>query len=121
MRCVPRLVSCQHLPKEHVDDSVIEPEDEEGQREGRLSDGCNRVHARHGCQSLRDDAPKDVILYVAGQLTVSGGTNAIVEYIGPVTELEELLVPKTGHHCADVSEGELRNESRRSGLRCRIL
>ena len=28
-------------------------------------------------------APKDVILYVAGKLTVSGGTNAIVEYIGP--------------------------------------
>lgn len=28
-------------------------------------------------------APKDIILYVAGQLTVSGGTNAIVEYIGP--------------------------------------
>jgi aconitate hydratase len=28
-------------------------------------------------------APKDVILYVAGQLGVSGGTNAIVEYIGP--------------------------------------
>ncbi|HET9405182.1 MAG TPA: aconitate hydratase [Burkholderiales bacterium] len=28
-------------------------------------------------------APKDVILYVAGVLTVSGGTNAIVEYIGP--------------------------------------
>src|SRR5437870_12348756 len=28
-------------------------------------------------------APKDVILYVAGQPTVSGGTNAIVEYIGP--------------------------------------
>jgi aconitate hydratase len=28
-------------------------------------------------------APKDVIIYVAGQLTVSGGTNAIVEYIGP--------------------------------------
>lgn len=28
-------------------------------------------------------APKDVILYVAGQLTASGGTNAIVEYIGP--------------------------------------
>jgi aconitate hydratase len=28
-------------------------------------------------------APKDVILYIAGQLTVSGGTNAIVEYIGP--------------------------------------
>ena len=28
-------------------------------------------------------APKDVILYVAGQLTVEGGTNAIVEYIGP--------------------------------------
>jgi len=28
-------------------------------------------------------APKDVILYVAAQLTVAGGTNAIVEYIGP--------------------------------------
>lgn len=28
-------------------------------------------------------APKDVILYVAGQLTVSGGTNSIIEYIGP--------------------------------------
>lgn len=28
-------------------------------------------------------APKDVILYLAGQLTVSGGTNAVVEYIGP--------------------------------------
>jgi aconitate hydratase A / 2-methylisocitrate dehydratase len=28
-------------------------------------------------------APKDVIIAVAGLLTVSGGTNAIVEYIGP--------------------------------------
>jgi len=28
-------------------------------------------------------APKDVILYVAGVLTVSGATNGIVEYIGP--------------------------------------
>lgn len=28
-------------------------------------------------------APKDVILHVAGQLTVSGGTNAIIEYFGP--------------------------------------
>ena len=28
-------------------------------------------------------APKDVILAVAAQLTVSGGTNAIIEYIGP--------------------------------------
>jgi aconitate hydratase len=28
-------------------------------------------------------APKDIILKVAGELTVSGGTNAIVEYIGP--------------------------------------
>ena len=28
-------------------------------------------------------APKDVILYVAGELGVAGGTNAIVEYIGP--------------------------------------
>src|SRR5947207_930775 len=28
-------------------------------------------------------APKDVILYCAGQITVSGATNAFVEYIGP--------------------------------------
>lgn len=28
-------------------------------------------------------APKDIILYVAASLTVSGGTNAIVEYFGP--------------------------------------
>ena len=30
-------------------------------------------------------SPKDVILYVAGALTVSGGTNAIIEYFGPGT------------------------------------
>ena len=30
-------------------------------------------------------APKDVILYLAGILTVSGGTNAIIEYFGPGT------------------------------------
>jgi aconitate hydratase len=28
-------------------------------------------------------SPKDIILYVAGNLTVSGGTNAIIEYFGP--------------------------------------
>ena len=28
-------------------------------------------------------APKDVILFLAGELTVSGGTNAIIEYFGP--------------------------------------
>lgn len=28
-------------------------------------------------------SPKDIILYVAGYLTVSGGTNAIIEYFGP--------------------------------------
>ncbi len=28
-------------------------------------------------------AVKDVILYIVAQLTVSGGTNAIIEYIGP--------------------------------------
>ncbi|MEM2141102.1 aconitate hydratase [Nitrososphaera sp.] len=28
-------------------------------------------------------APKDIILYVASKLTVSGGTNAIIEYFGP--------------------------------------
>src|SRR6476619_1697053 len=31
-------------------------------------------------------APKDVILYVASRLTVSGGTNAIIEYFGPGAE-----------------------------------
>ena len=30
-------------------------------------------------------SPKDVICYLAGVLTVSGGTNAIIEYIGPGT------------------------------------
>jgi aconitate hydratase len=28
-------------------------------------------------------SPKDVILYVASKLTVSGGTNAVIEYFGP--------------------------------------
>ncbi len=28
-------------------------------------------------------SPKDIILYVAGSLTVSGGTNAVIEYFGP--------------------------------------
>src|SRR5574341_2204557 len=28
-------------------------------------------------------APKDIILYVASELTVSGGTNSIIEYFGP--------------------------------------
>ena len=28
-------------------------------------------------------APKDVILYLAGELTVTGGTNSIIEYFGP--------------------------------------
>ena len=31
-------------------------------------------------------APKDVILYLAGALTVSGGTNSIIEYFGPGTQ-----------------------------------
>src|SRR5690242_7540658 len=31
-------------------------------------------------------SPKDVILYVASKLTVSGGTNAIIEYFGPGAE-----------------------------------
>jgi len=30
-------------------------------------------------------SPKDVILYVAGKLTVAGGTNSILEYFGPGT------------------------------------
>ena len=31
-------------------------------------------------------APKDVIIYLAGVLTVAGGTNAIIEYLGPGTQ-----------------------------------
>ena len=31
-------------------------------------------------------APKDVILYVAGKLSVSGGTNSVIEYFGPGVE-----------------------------------
>ncbi len=31
-------------------------------------------------------APKDIILYVAGKLTVSGGTNAVIEYFGSGTK-----------------------------------
>ena len=31
-------------------------------------------------------APKDVIIYLAGVLTVAGGTNAIIEYFGPGVE-----------------------------------
>jgi aconitate hydratase len=31
-------------------------------------------------------APKDIVLYVAGALTVSGGTNSIIEYFGPGAE-----------------------------------
>jgi len=31
-------------------------------------------------------SPKDVILYVAGKLSVSGGTNSIIEYLGPGVE-----------------------------------
>ena len=48
------------------------------------------LHPRHIAVYLTGElrgwtAPKDVVLYVAGQLTVSGGTNAIVEYLGPGT------------------------------------
>ena len=40
--------------------------------------------ARHAHRKLDGwAAPKDVILWVAGQLGAAGGTNAIVEYIGP--------------------------------------
>lgn len=31
-------------------------------------------------------APKDIILYIASKLTVSGGTNSIIEYFGPGTK-----------------------------------
>jgi aconitate hydratase len=46
------------------------------------------LYPRHICVYLTGRlngwaSPKDVILYVAGQLTVAGATNAIVEYIGP--------------------------------------
>ena len=46
------------------------------------------LHPRHIGVYLKGElsgwtAPKDVILYLAGELTVSGGTNSIIEYFGP--------------------------------------
>jgi aconitate hydratase len=46
------------------------------------------LHPRHIAVYLTGElrgwtAPKDVVLWVAGQLGVSGATNAIVEYLGP--------------------------------------
>ena len=35
-------------------------------------------------------APKDIILYLAGHLTVSGATNAIIEYFGPAPRASAL-------------------------------
>ena len=50
---------------------------------GRCSIPRHIAVVSHRAQLSGWTAPKDVILYVAGKLTVSGGTNAIVEYIGP--------------------------------------
>lgn len=44
-------------------------------------------------------SPKDVILKVAGILTVKGGTGAIVEYHGPGVD----SISCTGQHFATVS------------------
>ena len=41
-------------------------------------------------------APKDVILYLAGILTVAGGTNAIIEYFGPGAR--SISCHGQGHH-----------------------
>ena len=68
-------------------------------------------------------APKDVILYVAGQLTVAGGTNAIVEYIGPgartisatgkatITNMGAELGATTSMFPYDVANGKTRSRA----------
>src|SRR5271154_1243647 len=73
-------------------------------------------------------APKDVILYVAGQLTVSGATNAIVEYIGPgartisatgkatITNMGAELGATTSIFPADARTCEYLRATRRSDL-----
>src|SRR5271156_2654332 len=73
-------------------------------------------------------APKDVILYVAGQLTVAGGTNAIVEYIGPgartisatgkatITNMGAELGATTSIFPADARTCEYLRATRRSDL-----
>src|SRR5271170_4533251 len=73
-------------------------------------------------------APKDVILYVAGALTVSGGTNAIVEYIGPgartisatgkatITNMGAELGATTSIFPADARTCEYLRATRRSDL-----
>ncbi len=43
----------------------------------------NRIGVQLTGQMSGWTAPKDVILYLAGALTVSGGTNSIIEYFGP--------------------------------------
>src|SRR6266852_4147559 len=44
------------------------------------------IGVRLTCKLNGWTAPKDVILRLAGELTVSGATNAIIEYFGPGTE-----------------------------------
>ncbi len=73
-------------------------------------------------------APKDVILHVAGQLTVSGATNAIVEYIGPgartlsatgkatITNMGAELGATTSMFPADERMGAYLRATGRSGL-----
>ena len=45
----------------------------------------NRVGVQLAGEMSGWTAPKDVILFLAGELTVSGGTNSIIEYFGPGT------------------------------------
>ena len=46
----------------------------------------NRIGVQLTGQMSGWTAPKDVILFLAGALTVSGGTNSIIEYFGPGTQ-----------------------------------
>src|SRR3546814_3729217 len=57
-------------------------------------------------------APKDVILWVAGRLGVAGGTNAIVEYIGPGAR----TLSATGKATITNMGAELRSEEQPSEL-----
>ena len=59
---------------------------------------------------------------LASPKAVPAGTDVrtLKDATGNANGLAELHVSKAGHHHADVSEGELRNQGRRTGLRRRI-
>uniref|UniRef100_A0A8C7VD47 Aconitate hydratase, mitochondrial n=1 Tax=Oncorhynchus mykiss TaxID=8022 RepID=A0A8C7VD47_ONCMY len=74
---VPSTIHCDHLIEAQIG-GVEDLKRAKVSREQRKLEGLIVVHCLSGWTS-----PKDVILKVAGILTVKGGTGAIVEYHGP--------------------------------------